>query len=126
MAIGNKKSKMGPMLAVDLNSIQQSQAEPMSVEEAKQPEAKPVKKESAPAPATPTHESTVKTPPSVGGRPKFELISGMPEKKVNFHCPEALFWAINREATNQHITNKQLICEMLLEVMTTKYGFKLK
>lgn len=117
---------MGPMLAVDLNSIQQSPSEPKPVEEAKQPEAKPVKKESAPLPAIPTPESIVKAPTSVGGRPKFELISGMPEKKVNFHCPEALFWAINTEATNQHITNKQLICEMLLEVMTTKYGFKLK
>lgn len=117
MAIGNKKSKMGSLLGVDLNSMNQKAEEI--------PEVKPEKKEEktppAPKPESPSREST----PNMG-RPKFELISGMPEKKVNFHCPEALFWAINNEASRQHITNKQLICEMLLEVMTTKYGFKIE
>lgn len=116
MAI-NKTSKLGSLLGVDLNSMNRK------IEEA--PEVKLEKEEvntpSAPRPQSPTKESV----PNMG-RPKFELFAGMPEKKVNFHCPEALFWAINSEASNQHITNKQLICEMLLEVMTTKYGFKLK
>lgn len=117
MAIGNKKSKMGSLLGVDLNSMNRKTEEVPEVK----PEKEEVKTPSAPQPQLPSKESA-----SNMGRPKFELIAGMPEKKVNFHCPEDLFWAINNEASKQHITNKQLICEMLLEVMTTKYGFKLK
>lgn len=117
MAIGNKKSKMGSLLGVDLNSMNRKAEEV--------PEVKP-EKEDVKAPSAPQPQSPSKEPVSNMGRPKFELIAGMPEKKVNFHCPEELFWAINNEASKQHITNKQLICEMLLEVMTTKYGFKLK
>lgn len=116
MAI-NKTSKLGPLLGVDLNSMNRKTGEVPEVK----PEKEEVKTPSAPQPQSPSKESA-----SNMGRPKFELIAGMPEKKVNFHCPEDLFWAINKEASNQHITNKQLICEMLLEVMTTKYGFKLK
>ena len=117
MAIGNKKSKMGSLLGVDLNSMNMKTEEVPEVKSEKEE----VKTPSAPKPQSPSKESA-----SNMGRPKFELIAGMPEKKVNFHCPEDLFWAINNEASKQHITNKQLICEMLLEVMTTKYGFKLK
>lgn len=120
MAIGNKKSKMGSMVGVNLNSIQQSPEEQSTVSVKEEPVAQPKEEK------TSKNLSKEVAPSPIGGRPKFELISGMPEKKVNFHCPEALFWAINSEATKQHITNKQLICEMLLEVMTNKYGFKLE
>ena len=116
MAI-NKTSKLGPLLGVDLNSMNRKTEEV--------PEVKPEKEEFK-TPSAPQPQSSSKESVSNMGRPKFELIAGMPEKKVNFHCPEDLFWAINNEASKQHITNKQLICEMLLEVMTTKYGFKLK
>ena len=120
MAIGKGKSKMGSLMGVKLDSINQ------------QPEEKPIMAVDEKPTVQPKEEKTSKNlekevaPSPIGGRPKFELISGMPEKKVNFHCPEALFWAINSEATKQHITNKQLICEMLLEVMTNKYGFKIE
>lgn len=126
MAIGNKKSKMGSMLGVDLNSIQQSQAEPMPVVESKQPEEKPIKKEQSPLTATPKAKAAVEAPSPLGGRPKFELIAGMEEKKVNFHCPEVLYTAINLEAIKQKKTVKQFICEVLLEEMASKYGFKIK
>ena len=126
MAIGNKKSKMGPMLAVDLNSIQQSQAEPIPVVESKQPEEKPIKKEIAPVTATPTHESTVKAPTSVGGRPKFELIAGDEEFKVNFHCPRKLHDVLRDISHEQRKSIKQVICELLLDQVTSKYGFKIK
>ena len=121
MGLGNKTSKLGNMMAVDLNSISHKPDEaPQQVKEiVEQPQVQePVKKQSK--------KQKTEEPPIIMGRPKFELIAGMPEKKVNFHCPEDLFWAINNEASKQHITNKQLICEMLLEVMTKKYGFKVK
>ena len=126
MAIGNKKSKMGPMSAVDLNSIQQNQAEPMSVEEAKQSEAKPINKESAPISATPKAKSSVENPPTVGGRPKFELIAGDSEIKVNFHCPQQLYELFRKISYEQKKSIKQVICEMLLEQATSKHGFKVE
>ena len=122
MGLGNsKRSKMGPLVGVDLTSVTKKTEEaPQPVETVvEQPQVQePVKKQSK--------KQKTEEPPIIMGRPKFELIAGMPEKKVNFHCPEDLFWAINNEASKQHITNKQLICEMLLEVMTKKYGFKVE
>ena len=126
MAIGNKKSKMGPMLAVDLNSIQQSQSEPIPVVESEQPEAKPVKKVSASSPATPKAKSSVENPPTVGGRPKFELIAGDSEIKVNLHCPQQLYGLFRKISYEQKKSIKQVICEMLLEQATSKHGFKVE
>ena len=120
MAISNKKSKMGSLLGVDLNSMGQQAGEvqetkPEKMETAKTSESKQVQPVSVEV-----------SPTSVGGRPKFELISGMQEKKVNFHCPEELYTAIYMEAIKQKKTIKQFICEVLLDEMSSKYGFKLK
>ena len=126
MAIGNKKSKMGSVIGVNLNSVQQSQEEPIPVVEPKQSEAKPIKNEIVSAPATSTVEQVVKNSSPIGGRPKFELIAGESEIKVNFHCPDSLYTAIGIESKKQKKSVKQLICEMLLETMVSKYGFKIE
>ena len=120
MAIGKGKSKMGSLMGVKLDSInQQPESQPVvSVEE--KPIVQP-KEEKAPK-----NLAREVAPSSIGGRPKFELISGMQEKKVNFHCPEELYTAINLEAIKQKKTIKQFICEVLLDEMSSKYGFKLK
>ena len=126
MAIGNKKSKMGSMLGVDLNSIQQNQTEPMPVVESKQPEEKPIKKENAPITATPKAKAAVEAPSPLGGRPKFELIAGDSEIKVNFHCPQQLYELFRKISYEQKKSIKQVICEMLLEQATSKHGFKVE
>ena len=121
MGLGSKKSKMGGLLGVDLNSInQQPQEAPQPVEEVvEQPQVQePVKKQSK--------KQKPEEPTVIMGRPKFELIAGMDEVKVNFHCPKNLHKALKNLATEEDKTVKQLICEMLLEVMSTKYGFKIK
>ena len=121
MGLGNKTSKLGNMMAVDLNSISHKPDEaPQQVKEiVEQPQVQePVKKQSK--------KQKTEEPPIIMGRPKFELIAGMPEKKVNFHCPEEPYTAINLEAITQKKTVKQFICEVLLEEMSSKYGFKLK
>lgn len=120
MAIGNKKSKMGSLLGVDLNSMNQKAEEAVEVKPEKIEVSKPESKRPV------QHVSREIPGSSVGGRPKFELISGMQEKKVNFHCPEELYTAINLEAIKQKKTIKQFICEVLLDEMSSKYGFKLK
>ena len=122
MGLGNsKRSKMGPLVGVDLTSVTKKTEEaPQPVEEVvEQPQVQePVKK--------PSKKQKTEEPPIIMGRPKFELIAGMQEKKVNFHCPEELYTAINLEAIKQKKTVKQFICEVLLEEMSSKYGFKLK
>ena len=122
MGLGNsKRSKMGPLVGVDLTSVTKKTEEaPQPVETVvEQPQVQePVKKQSK--------KQKTEEPPIIMGRPKFELIAGMPEKKVNFHCPEELYTAINLEAITQKKTVKQFICEVLLEEMSSKYGFKLK
>lgn len=122
MAIGSKKSKMGDLLGVNLNSVTQVPEETPEVK----PEKKVEKKTEQAPTMQPASTSREVPPSSVGGRPKFELIAGMQEKKVNFHCPEELYTAINLEAIKQKKTVKQFICEVLLEEMSSKYGFKLK
>ena len=119
MGLGSKKSKLGGMMGVDLTSVNQKPEETPQVVIEK---PAPVKEE----PIAKKPVSREIQPTTVGGRPKFELIAGMQEKKVNFHCPEELYTAINLEAIKQKKTVKQFICEVLLEEMSSKYGFKLK
>lgn len=119
MAIGPNKSRIGSLMGVDMKVVNQPPAQP-------QPQTKAETSEPKPTPsATPAPRNTT-APTTVGGRPKFELIAGKEEKKVNFHCPEILYTAINLEAIKQKKTVKQFICEVLLEEMSNKYGFKVE
>lgn len=119
MALGKSKSKMGSMMGVDLKSVGQTATthEPIKEEPTNQS-----KQNSTPA----TPKPQIIAPTSNGGRPKFELMAGEDEKKVNFFCPEVLYTAIYMEAIKQKKTIKQFICEVLLDEMSSKYGFKME
>ena len=122
MGLGNsKRSKMGPLVGVDLTSVTKKTEEaPQPVETVvEQPQVQePVKKQSK------KKEESITQSITVNGRPKFELKAGQAEAKVNFHCPDELYTALSCEARKQKKTVKQFICEVLLEEMTKKYGFK--
>lgn len=110
MAIDKGKSKMGDFVGVHLDSLKQTNTQPPATPEPKQPAKE---KEEQPAEEKPA-----------GGRPKFELLEGVEEKKVNFFCPWNLYKEIKKQANEQDKSVKQFICEVLLDEMIKKYGFK--
>ena len=113
MAIKAKQSRMGSMMGVDLNSVSRHVETPAVEEKVEAKE--PVKQTTSP--------STIAKSNNGFGKPKFELIAGAEEKKINFHFPEVLYDEICHVARKQKKSAKQFISEILLEEMTTKYGF---
>lgn len=127
MAI-DKKSKMGSMMGMpNLNAIAETSAP--TVQEEKPKKAAPKKSEPAQDPQAAHTAQTVAAASSKiysGGKPKFELIAGAEEKKINFHFPKVLYDFICGEARKQEKSAKQFISEILLEEMGAKYGFKVE
>lgn len=120
MAI-DKKSKMGSMMGMpNLNAIAETPA-PTVQEKPK----KSAPKKSEPAPESPVsitpQTSTEEPKKNLGGRPRFDIVEGK-EMKMSFHCPVPLYRAIIRAAANEMKTNKQLLCEILFDALTNKYG----
>ena len=121
MAI-DKKSKMGSMMGMpNLNAIAETPAP--TVQEEKPKKSAPKKSEPAPEPPTSSNPqpSTEEPKKNLGGRPRFDIVEGK-EMKMSFHCPVPLYRAIIRAAANEMKTNKQLLCEILFDALTTKYG----
>lgn len=116
MAIKNK-SKMGSMMGIDLGSVTAMEEPTITTpQERHEPESQP--KQHAPA----AQSSKIYS----GGKPKFELIAGAEEKKINFHFPKVLYDFICGEARKQEKSAKQFISEILLEEMSDKYNFKVE
>ena len=110
-------SKMGSMMGMpNLNSI-------VATEEKTKTE--PIKQEKVEAAAQP-QQQPASSKLYNGGKPKFELIAGAEEKKINFHFPKVLYDFICGEARKQEKSAKQFISEILLDEMAAKYGFKVK
>lgn len=123
MAINNKKiSKMGSMMGIDLNSV--TAAPPVETTPpapAEEPAPAPAAAVATPEPPAP---SASDNKPSGFGRPKFVLIEGAEEKKINLDFPEILWDEICTVARKEKKSAKQFISEILYREMTTKYGFK--
>lgn len=123
MATIKNKSKMGSMMGVpNLNTIAEPQPTPTApAEQPKQPAPKKVEPKEEPVTKT-TNEETKK---NQGGRPRFDIVEAE-EMKMSFHCPMPLYRAIRSAAAKEMKTNKQLICEILFDALTTKYGESIK
>lgn len=122
MAI-NKSSKMGSMMGMpDLNAIAEMPAPTTQEEMPKKSASKKSKpKQEPPAPSNLQSSTAPEPKKNLGGRPRFDIVEGK-EMKMSFHCPVPLYHAIIRAAANEMKTNKQLICEILFDALTTKYG----
>ena len=121
MAI-DKKSKMGSMMGMpNLNAIAETSAP--TVQEEKPKKSAPKKSEPAPEPPVSNNPqpSTEEPKKNLGGRPRFDIVEAE-EMKMSFHCPMPLYRAIRSAAAKEMKTNKQLICEILFDALTTKYG----
>lgn len=123
MATIKNKSKMGSMMGVpNLNTIAEPQPIPTApAEQPKQSAPKKSEPKEEPAPKT-TNEEPKK---NQGGRPRFDIVEAE-EMKMSFHCPMPLYRAIRSAAAKEMKTNKQLICEILFDALTTKYGESIK
>ena len=119
MGLKGNKSKMGSMLGVDLNVVAMPPVqETPTLQEEKKVASKTETPKQTKTTSAPAAEEPKKNP---GGRPRFDVVAGK-EMKMSFHCPMPLYGAIIRAAANEMKTNKQLICEILFDALTKKYG----
>ena len=127
MATIKNKSKMGSMMGVpNLNTIAEPQPTPTApAEQPKQPAPKKSEPKAKTQDTTPQPSTLNPQPKNQGGRPRFDIVEAE-EMKMSFHCPMPLYRAIRSAAAKEMKTNKQLICEILFDALTTKYGESIK